>query len=81
MPERRVYRCPDDSCWHGVFESDGFRRAFLTEVASQAGVGWRADVGAPGFAARREMMLERLADAIGENLDTSALAAIVGVEL
>ena len=42
---------------------------------------WRADAGAPGFAARREMMLERLADAIGENLDTSALAAIAGVEL
>ncbi len=29
--------------WHGVFENDGFRRAFLTEVASQAGVDWRAD--------------------------------------
>ncbi len=67
--------------WHGVFENDGFRRAFLTEVASQAGMDWRADAGAPGFAARREMMLERLADAIGENLDTSALAAIAGVEL
>jgi adenosylcobyric acid synthase len=67
--------------WHGAFENDGFRRAFLTEVASQAGVGWRADPAAPGFAARREMMLDRLADAIGENLDTSALAAIAGLDL
>jgi adenosylcobyric acid synthase len=67
--------------WHGAFENDGFRRAFLTEVASQAGVGWRAAPGAPGFAARREMMLDRLADAIGANLDTSALAVIAGVDL
>jgi len=67
--------------WHGAFENDGFRRAFLTEVASQARVGWQADPGAPGFAARREMMLDRLADAIGENLDTSALATIAGVDL
>jgi adenosylcobyric acid synthase len=67
--------------WHGTFENDGFRRAFLTEVASQAGVRWRADPGAPGFAARREMMLDRLADAIDEHLDTSALAAIAGVDL
>jgi adenosylcobyric acid synthase len=67
--------------WHGTFENDGFRRAFLTEVASQAGVRWRADPGGPGFAARRELMLDRLADAIDQHLDTSALAAIAGVDL
>jgi adenosylcobyric acid synthase len=67
--------------WHGAFENDGFRRAFLTEVASQAGVRWRADPSAPGFAARRELMLDRLADAIDEHLDTAALAAIAGVDL
>jgi adenosylcobyric acid synthase len=67
--------------WHGTFENDGFRRAFLTEVASQAGVRWRADPGAPGFAARRELMLDRLADAVDQHLDTVALAAIVGVDL
>ena len=67
--------------WHGAFENDGFRRAFLTEVASQAGVRWRADPSAPGFAARRELMLDRLADAIDEHLDTAALAAIIGVDL
>ena len=67
--------------WHGAFENDGFRRAFLTEVASQAGVRWRADPKAPGFAARRELMLDRLADAIDEHLDTAALAAIAGVDL
>ena len=67
--------------WHGAFEDDGFRRAFLTEVAAQAGVRWRADPSAPGFAAQRESMLDRLADAIDEHLDTRALAAIIGVDL
>jgi adenosylcobyric acid synthase len=67
--------------WHGAFEDDGFRRAFLAEVADQAGVRWRADPGAPGFAAQRESMLDRLADAIDEHLDTRALAAIIGVDL
>jgi adenosylcobyric acid synthase len=67
--------------WHGAFENDGFRRAFLAEVACQGGVRWRADPSAPGFAARRELMLDRLADAIDEHLDTRALAAIVGINL
>jgi adenosylcobyric acid synthase len=67
--------------WHGAFENDSFRRAFLTEVASQAGVRWRAAAGAPGFAARRELMLDRLADAVDQALDTAALAAIIGVDL
>jgi adenosylcobyric acid synthase len=67
--------------WHGAFENDDFRRAFLTEVASQAGVLWRANWGAPGFALRREMMLDRLADAIEQHLDTAALAAIAGVDI
>ena len=67
--------------WHGTFENDGFRRAFLAEVASQAGVRWRADPNAPGFGARRALMLDRLADAIDQHLDTAALAAIVGVDL
>ena len=67
--------------WHGTFENDGFRRAFLSEVASQAGVRWRPDLGAPGFGARRELMLDRLADAVDQHLDTSALAAIAGVDL
>jgi adenosylcobyric acid synthase len=67
--------------WHGAFENDDFRRAFLTEVASQAGVRWRADLTAPGFAARRELMLDRLADAVEEHLDTTALAALVGIDL
>ena len=66
--------------WHGAMENDAFRRAFLTEVAAQAGVRWRADPSAPGFAARRESMLDRPADAIDEHLDTAALTARIGID-
>ena len=67
--------------WHGALENDEFRRAFLTEVASQAGVRWRADHNALGFARRRESMLDRVADAIDQHLDTAALVALIGVDL
>ena len=67
--------------WHGAFENDGFRRAFLAEVARVTGVPWRPAPAAPGFAARREVMLERLADAVEEHLDTRAIARLVGVDL
>jgi len=67
--------------WHGALENDGFRQAFLTEVASQAGVRWRADPHSQGFATRRESMLDRLADAIEQHLDTPALVALVGIDL
>jgi len=67
--------------WHGVFENDGFRRAFLAEVARLAGVRWSPDPVAPGFAARRELMLDRLADAVQAHLDTAALARIIRVDL
>jgi adenosylcobyric acid synthase len=67
--------------WHGALENDGFRRAFLTEVAAQAGVRWRTDPSAPGFAALRESMLDRLADAIEKHLDTAGLATIIGLDL
>jgi adenosylcobyric acid synthase len=59
--------------WHGTFESDGFRRRFLTEVARQAGrTGFRV---APdtAFAAARERTLDLLGDLVEEHLDTDAL--------
>ncbi|GAA3549321.1 cobyric acid synthase [Amycolatopsis ultiminotia] len=59
--------------WHGALENDGFRRAWLTEVAAQAGLAWAPVAGAPGFAALREEMLERLADAVESELDTARL--------
>ncbi|TVT13508.1 cobyric acid synthase, partial [Amycolatopsis rhizosphaerae] len=59
--------------WHGTLDNDGFRRAWLAEAAAQAGVAWAPAPGAPGFAALRESMLDRLADAVAEHLDTRAL--------
>ena len=45
---------------HGSLENDDFRNAFLTEVARLAGVGWRPDPDAVGYAAAREQMIEHL---------------------
>ncbi|MEW2503924.1 cobyric acid synthase [Amycolatopsis sp. NPDC047767] len=63
--------------WHGAFENDGFRRAWLTEVAAQSGVDWTPVEGAPGFAALREDMLERLADAVESEVDTAKLLELL----
>ena len=59
--------------WHGAFESDDFRRAWLTRVATDAGHPWLPDPTAPGFAERRERMIDTLADAIEASLDVDAL--------
>ncbi|MET9062137.1 cobyric acid synthase [Streptomyces antibioticus] len=62
--------------WHGSLESDGFRRAFLREVAAAAG---RRFVPAPdtSFAALREEQLDRLGDLIEQHADTDALWRLV----
>jgi adenosylcobyric acid synthase len=62
--------------WHGVFESDDFRRAWLVEVARAAGSQWQPESGAPGFAERRERMLDTLADALEEHVDIDALLSL-----
>lgn len=61
--------------WHGVLESDGFRRGWLGELAARHGWAWRPR-GGPGFAERRETMLDSLADAVGKHLDTEQLLAL-----
>ncbi|MBC3844362.1 cobyric acid synthase [Streptacidiphilus sp. 4-A2] len=62
--------------WHGALENDGFRRAFLREVAALAG---RDFVPAPDtcFADAREQRLERLGDLIAEHADTGALLRLI----
>ena len=62
--------------WHGAFENDGFRRAWLTNLAETIGSTWRPDVAAPGFAERREGMLGRLADALDDCVDVDGLLAL-----
>ena len=61
--------------WHGAFESDDFRRAWLADIAATVGSDWTPADGSPGFAARRETMLETLADALEEHVDIDALLA------
>ncbi|MFC7219729.1 cobyric acid synthase [Streptomyces polyrhachis] len=62
--------------WHGSLESDAFRRAFLRQVAADAG---RAFVPAPdtSFAALREEQLDLLGDLIEQHADTGALLRLI----
>ena len=63
--------------WHGTFESDAFRRAFLTEAARLAARrGFRV---APDtrHAQLRERALDVLGDLVEEHLDTDALWRLI----
>ncbi|MEV4012645.1 cobyric acid synthase [Nonomuraea angiospora] len=62
--------------WHGALENDGFRRAFLADVAARAG---RDFAPAPGtdFAALREERLDALGDLVERHLDTGALLRLI----
>jgi len=62
--------------WHGIFENDGFRRAFLRDLAARAG---RDFTPAPdvSFAAVRERRYDVLADLVAAHLDTGALGALI----
>ena len=66
--------------WHGTFENDDFRRAFLAEAAHSAGVPFdeARPAGAWVLPDRREAMIDRLADAVEEHLDTRTLLEMVG---
>jgi adenosylcobyric acid synthase len=61
--------------WHGTLENDGFRRRWLAEIAEAAGSGWRPDPGAAAYGARREAMIETLADALDAHVDLDLLLA------
>jgi len=67
--------------WHGTLENDAFRRAWLTEVAAASGATWRAQPDAVAYGARREAMIERLADAVDEHLDLGLLLSRTRVAL
>ena len=60
------------SMWHGTMEYDGFRRAWLTEAATQAGSSWQPRE-SEGFGAAREALINAIADAIEEHLDVEDL--------
>jgi adenosylcobyric acid synthase len=57
--------------WHGSLESDGFRQAFLADVAARAG-GTR-EPSEVVFAERREARLDLLGDLVEQHLDVDRL--------
>jgi adenosylcobyric acid synthase len=61
--------------WHGAFENDGFRQAWLADIAAAAGSPWRPDSDAPAYSARREIMINTLADAVEQHTDLGLLLA------
>jgi adenosylcobyric acid synthase len=63
--------------WHGAFESDEFRRRFLTLAAGMAGRhGFRVAAGTD-YTALRTATVDRLADLIEEHTDTEALWRLI----
>ncbi|HEY1486574.1 MAG TPA: cobyric acid synthase [Micromonosporaceae bacterium] len=63
--------------WHGVLESDEFRRSFLVDVAARAGRGGFTPAPDTTYARRRDRTLDLLGDLIDENLDTGALWRLI----
>jgi len=60
---------------HGLFDNDGFRRAFLSDVARRRD---RPFVAVErSFAAARETQIDRLADLVEANLDLAAVDALL----
>nr|WP_221935414.1 cobyric acid synthase [Janibacter cremeus] len=65
------------SIWHGTLECDGFRHALLADVAATTGSPWSAPAGGTPFVARRERMIDTLADAIETHVDVDALLSLI----
>jgi adenosylcobyric acid synthase len=61
--------------WHGLLESDGFRRALLRQVAAAAGRDFT-----PGhvcFSGVRQHRLDVLGDLVANHMDTGALLNLI----
>jgi adenosylcobyric acid synthase len=61
--------------WHGILESDGFRRALLLWVTEERGLDWRP--GEESFAAAREAQLEKLGDLVADHVDRDAVMRLI----
>ncbi|GAA1604167.1 adenosylcobyric acid synthase [Actinoplanes couchii] len=76
-PEGAVSGSVSGTHWHGAFESDAFRRRFLTGAARQAGRQGFTVAPDTRFAAIRERALDVLGDLVAEHLDTGALMRLI----
>jgi adenosylcobyric acid synthase len=63
------------TAWHGLLESDGFRRALLSWVARTTGR--RFVAGEVAFAAVRNAQLDRLGDLVGDHVDGGAIETLI----
>jgi len=63
--------------WHGLLANNGFRRAWLTEVAAAAGRSGFVVARDTDVAAMRETQLDVLGDLVEHYLDTDALTALI----
>jgi adenosylcobyric acid synthase len=76
-PEGAVAGNVGGTHWHGAFESDEFRRRFLSEAARQAGRHGFAVAPDTRYAAIRERALDVLGDLVEEHADTDALRRLI----
>jgi adenosylcobyric acid synthase len=76
-PEGAAHDAVFGTHWHGAFESDGFRRAFLTEAARLSGRHGFTVAPDNRFGAARERTIDLLGDMVEEHLDTDALWRII----
>jgi adenosylcobyric acid synthase len=60
---------------HGMFEADGFRKAFLSAVAARAGKAWTPEPSS--FAQVRAARYEVVADALEAHLDMRGVEALI----
>ncbi len=63
--------------WHGLLESDDFRRSFLAWVAAKSGREGFLVAPATSVAALREQQLDLLADLVEDNLDVDAVLDLI----
>jgi adenosylcobyric acid synthase len=60
---------------HGLFEDDGFRSWFLSDVAARRGREWQP--AGVSFRAARDRQIDRIADACAQHLDLEILWELV----
>lgn len=63
--------------WHGLLESDDFRRSFLAWVAEKAGRAGFEVASDTSVAALREQQLDLLADLVDSNIDIDAVLDLI----
>lgn len=64
--------------WHGILESDGFRRHFLRWAAEKSGREGFVVATDVSVAAMREEQIDLLADLVENNIDVDAVLAVIG---